>query len=190
MRETSIVTSRLVLAPLAESDAARLFQYRSDPSVSRFQFFEPESVEDARRFIVAGLSEAAGWQQLGIRLKDGDVLAGDLGFLFPAEQPHQAEIGVTVAPDHQRRGIGIEAVHGLLGHLFGVLGAHRVFASVDPRNAASMALLGRAGMRQEAHFRESLWFKGEWVDDVVFAILESEWERSAGDAMPKTASDG
>jgi RimJ/RimL family protein N-acetyltransferase len=31
-------------------------------------------------------------------------------------------------------------------------------------------------MRQEAHFRESLWFKGEWADDVVFAILESEWQ--------------
>ena len=31
-------------------------------------------------------------------------------------------------------------------------------------------------MREEAHFVESLWFKGEWVDDVIFAILASEWE--------------
>jgi RimJ/RimL family protein N-acetyltransferase len=23
--------------------------------------------------------------------------------------------------------------------------------------------------------RESLWFKGEWVDDMIFGILESEW---------------
>jgi RimJ/RimL family protein N-acetyltransferase len=33
------------------------------------------------------------------------------------------------------------------------------------------------GMRQEVHFRESLWFKGEWADDVVFGILASEWGR-------------
>ena len=33
----------------------------------------------------------------------------------------------------------------------------------------------RLGMRQEAHFKESLWFKGEWADDVVFAILAREW---------------
>jgi len=31
-------------------------------------------------------------------------------------------------------------------------------------------------MGEEAHFRESLWFKGEWVDDMVFGILKSEWE--------------
>jgi RimJ/RimL family protein N-acetyltransferase len=34
-------------------------------------------------------------------------------------------------------------------------------------------------MRQEAHFRKSLWFKGEWVDDVVFAVLASEWKGAA-----------
>ena len=42
--------------------------------------------------------------------------------------------------------------------------------------AASLALLRRAGMRQEAHFMESYWSKGEWADDVVFGILEREWE--------------
>jgi RimJ/RimL family protein N-acetyltransferase len=37
-------------------------------------------------------------------------------------------------------------------------------------------LLKRVGMRQEAHLRQSLWFKGEWVDDMVFGILETEWK--------------
>ncbi|MFT5059582.1 MAG: RimJ/RimL family protein N-acetyltransferase, partial [Planctomycetota bacterium] len=35
----------------------------------------------------------------------------------------------------------------------------------------------RVGMRQEAHFVESLRFKGEWVDDVVWGILKSDWLR-------------
>jgi RimJ/RimL family protein N-acetyltransferase len=42
-----------------------------------------------------------------------------------------------------------------------------------------MKLLQRVGMRQEAHFVKSLWFRGEWVDDVIFAILSSEWRSSA-----------
>ena len=46
---------------------------------------------------------------------------------------------------------------------------------MDPRNEPSVALLERVGMRKEAHFRKSLWFKGEWVDDMVLAILKSEW---------------
>jgi RimJ/RimL family protein N-acetyltransferase len=51
-----------------------------------------------------------------------------------------------------------------------------VFASVDPRNVSSMRLLERVGMRKEAHFVQSLWFKDEWVDDVIFAMLAAEWK--------------
>ena len=139
----------------------------------------PRSGEEALHFIDGFQSvvfDTPGtWFQLGIRLRDVGPLVGDLGVHFPLDEPHQVEIGVTVARGHQGRGFGTEAVRGLLGHLFGPCQKHRVFASVDPRNRASMALLKRVGMRQEAHFRESLWFKGEWVDDLVFAILQWEW---------------
>ena len=50
------------------------------------------------------------------------------------------------------------------------------FASVDPRNARSIALMERLGFRREAHFVESLWFKEAWADDVIFAMLEREWQ--------------
>jgi hypothetical protein len=42
-------------------------------------------------------------------------------------------------------------------------------------------------MRQEAHFRQSLWLRGEWVDDLVFAILESEWTAQPGLRMESRA---
>jgi RimJ/RimL family protein N-acetyltransferase len=40
-----------------------------------------------------------------------------------------------------------------------------------------MRLLERIGMRREAHLQQSLRIDGEWVDDVVFAMLRSEWGR-------------
>ncbi len=179
MTATTIVTSRLILAPLRAEDAPAVFAYRSDPDVSRYQSWVPSSAEEVADFI-GGLGSLAfdtpgTWYQLGIRMKDSESLVGDAGVHFPADDPRQAEIGFTVMPAYQRRGIATEAVEGLLGHLFGKPGKHRVFASADPRNAASVAVLKRVGMRQEAHFRESLMFKGEWVDDLVFAILASEW---------------
>jgi hypothetical protein len=30
-------------------------------------------------------------------------------------------------------------------------------------------------MRREAHMVESTWSKGEWTDDMQFAILRREW---------------
>jgi RimJ/RimL family protein N-acetyltransferase len=158
-----------------------LFDYRSDPEVCRYQSFEPGSLADAEAFI-AGLQrhefDAAGtWFQFGMRLRESDQVIGDIGAHFVADDPRQVGIGFTVSPKYQGRGFGTEAVSGLLGFLLGDCGKHRVFASVDPRNESSVRLLRRVGMREEAHFRKSLWFKGVWVDDMVFGILKSEWRR-------------
>jgi putative acetyltransferase len=174
----SIATPRLVLSPLAEDDAQPLFDYRSDLIVQRFQYFEPELLDDARKFIAADSAEMATWLQFGIRLKETAELAGDIGFRRTSADPRQAEIGITVAPGHQHRGIAAEAVRGLLGYLFGTLTLHRAYASVDPRNEPSTKLFERLGLRQEAHLRQSLWFKGEWADDMIFAILATEWENA------------
>ena len=85
------------------------------------------------------------------------------------------EIGITLARGFQGRGFATEALRAVLGYLFSTLGKHRVFGSVDPRNAPSLALLERVGMRREAHFVESLWFKGGWADDVIYAMLRREY---------------
>ena len=59
---------------------------------------------------------------------------------------------------------------------FDQLGLHRVVARVDARNDASQRLAARLGMRREAHLVANEWFKGEWSDEVDFALLEDEWE--------------
>ena len=47
----------------------------------------------------------------------------------------------------------------------------------DHRRVAALqtALCRRLGMREEAHFIEDIWFKHEWADTAVFAILDREW---------------
>ena len=180
MAGPEISTQRLRLTSLVASDAPALFEYRSDPDVCRYQSFEPGSLADAEAFI-AGLKldtfDTPGtWFQFAIRNLDSDQLIGDIGAHFLIEDPRQVEIGFTVSPAFQGQGFGAEAVSGLLNFLLRNFGKHRVFASVDPRNEASVKLLRRLGMRQEAHFVQSLWFKGEWVDDMIFGVLESEWD--------------
>ena len=64
----------------------------------------------------------------------------------------------------------------LLNYLFTERGKHRITAYCDPRNAASVALLERLGMRREGHLRESTWAKDEWTDDLVYALLHDEWQ--------------
>lgn len=175
-----IATPRLLLSQLQVGDAPTMFGYRSDPEVCRYQTFEPSALADVEEFIGSLQSnpfDTPGlWYQFAIRLQESGVLIGDIGVHFIEEDPRQVEIGFTVSPLHQGHGFATESVVGLLDYLLGTIQKHRVCASVDPRNEASIALLKRIGMREEAHFRKSLWFKGEWADDMVFGILKSEWK--------------
>ncbi len=58
---------------------------------------------------------------------------------------------------------------------FDDLGLHRIIGRCDARNTASARLMERLGMRREAHFRENEWFKGEWGDELIYAMLDREW---------------
>jgi RimJ/RimL family protein N-acetyltransferase len=52
---------------------------------------------------------------------------------------------------------------------------HQIFGRCDARNVASYRLMERLGMRREAHLIHNELFKGEWSDELVYAILQNEW---------------
>ena len=105
---------------------------------------------------------------------DGRVL-GEVNLVWRSVEHRQGEMGFVLHPDAQGHGYAREAATRLLDLAFDGLGLHRVFGSTDGRNDASAALMRRLGMREEAHFVHNEVFKGEWGDEVVFAILEDEW---------------
>jgi RimJ/RimL family protein N-acetyltransferase len=176
-----IETARLLLRPFELRDAWAFSDYRSDPEVARYQAWEPPfSLESATWFIeelhqvIPGTP--GGWYQVAVELKSEAVLIGDVGFqLFSSGR--QAEIGFTLARRCHGKGFAFEAVGQVLDYLFTSFDLHRVQASCDPRNLASVRLLERLGMRREGHRIESAWYKGEWTDEYWYAILRREWQK-------------
>lgn len=179
MFEIPILTQRLRLRRLVPADAGAMFAYRSAPDVARFQGWEPASTEEVAQCIArwAGMDPITPgeWFPLGITLRDTDTLAGDCAIHARADDPRQVELGINLAPPFQHRGLAREAVSAMLSRLFTQTGTHRAWCSVDPRNAACISLLENLGMRKEAHLVQSLWLKDEWVDDLIFAMLRTEW---------------
>lgn len=177
MTDPVITTPRLVLGPLKPDDAPRLFAYRSIPEVYRYQGWMAADIEDAQRFIqdysLAEPLDDGNWKQLGVRLRDGKDLIGDCGFRIFDDR--QAEIGYTIAPESQGRGYGTEVVVALTDYLIRDQNLHRIIATTDPRNLASIRILEKLGFRREGHFKESVFIRGVWMDDLVFAVLRHEW---------------
>ena len=63
----------------------------------------------------------------------------------------------------------------LIDYLFKELNKHRIIGSIDPSNIKSINLLEKLGFRREAHFKGSILVNGEWMDDLIYAILKKEW---------------
>jgi aminoglycoside 6'-N-acetyltransferase len=173
-------TARLTICRFRAEDAAALAAYRSEPEIARHQGWETPFLEEQAAAFIAGLEgthpDTPGeWFQLAVTETGSGVLVGDIGVGPDGDDPRLARIGFTVAPAHQGRGFATEAVTAVLDHLFRARGKHRVAADCDVRNTASVALLERVGMRREAHHLASAWWKGEWTDGYVYAVLADEW---------------
>ena len=58
------------------------------------------------------------------------------------------------------------------------LGLHRIIGRCDGRNRGSARVMEHNGMRREAHLVENEFVKGEWTDELIYAILRREWDGS------------
>lgn len=198
-----IQTPRLLIRPVLLDDCDALFAYRSDTETNQFLSLIPQDVEDIRQFILRSSPEINipnTWFQLAIVLKESGTVIGDVGIHFlgsdsnsgsdsdsnsdsnsnsgsgSGSENKQVELGYTLHKDFRGMGYATEAMSAIIDHLIFDLKKHRITASIDPRNIKSIELIERLGFRKEAHFKQSLFFHGEWVDDIIYAMLAKEWK--------------
>jgi RimJ/RimL family protein N-acetyltransferase len=176
--ERPVRTSRLVLRTLRPDDAGAVHAYRSLPEVARYVPFEPMDPgligeRLAGRWSLTRVNEE-GALVVGFERVDTGELIGDLTLMLVSTEHRGGEIGWLLHPAHGGHGYATEAARSGLALMFGG-GLHRVVARVDARNGPSLRLCERLGMRREATLVENEWFKGEWSDEVDYALLEHEW---------------
>ncbi|WP_343687170.1 GNAT family protein [Chryseobacterium gleum] len=173
-----LYTERLLLRDITIDDKHDIFDYRSDAEANKFQSWIPETTEDVESFIQRNsieFNQPESWYQLLITDKETKTVIGDIGVHFFGHENVQTELGITLNTAFQGKGYASEALKGIIGFLFNDLHKHRITASVDPDNTASIQLLERIGLRKEGHFVKSLFWKNNWVDDVIYAVLREEW---------------
>lgn len=176
-----IETARLTLRPFSPDDLDDLYAYHSRPDVVRYLYWETRDRAQAQEYLEGkirltalekegdGLVLAVVWREVG-------KVVGQVSLEWLSREHRQGEIGFIVNPDYQGRGLATEAAEVMLRLGFEDLGLHRVMGRCDARNLASAGLMKRLGMRQEAHFVHNEIFKGEWGDELIYAVLDHEWK--------------
>ena len=88
-----------------------------------------------------------------------------------------AYLGYQIGEEFSRQGYMTEALQLMLRHVFVKLKLHRLEANIQPENAASIALVKRAGFVKEGYSRRYLKICGRWRDHERWAILSEDWRK-------------
>ncbi|HSB08176.1 MAG TPA: GNAT family protein [Blastocatellia bacterium] len=88
---------------------------------------------------------------------------------------NSAYLGYQMGAPFAGRGYMTEAMQLVLSYAFNDLKLHRIEANIQPHNAASIALVKRAGFTNEGYSRRYLKICGRWRDHERWAILAEDW---------------
>ena len=94
-----------------------------------------------------------------------------------------AWIGYWVASESTGGGVATAALALGLDHSFGPVMLHRVEATVRPENAASRAVLAKAGFREEGLLKRYLDVDRAWRDHLLVAMTIEEINGSVSSAL-------
>jgi RimJ/RimL family protein N-acetyltransferase len=175
-----IETARLSLRPLTAGDLDDVHAYYSRPEVTRYLYWDSRDRDESREALerysrLTVLDQEGDGLVLAVVPREVARVVGQVSLQWFDREHRQGEIGFVFNPDYQGRGLAAEAALVMLRLGFDDLGLHRIAGRCDARNLASARLMERLGMRLEAHLVENEVVKGEWTDELVYAMLEQEW---------------
>jgi RimJ/RimL family protein N-acetyltransferase len=176
------ITERLVLRRFAIDDVQALLELVRQPSVARVMRGIEPTEASVRDYLAIQTSYQPFEQDrcfdLALeRKRDGKVI----GLLSLIQRDHRkAEIGWSLGVAHRGQGYVTEGARALMTYGFVTLGLHRIYATTSNINTSSWQLMERLGMRREGQLREAEFRDGEWIDVLIYGILDREWQ--AGDS--------
>ena len=168
------------LRRLRPSDLGPFQAYRNIPELGRYQGWSSMTEAEALAFLVGmeatPLFQPGQWVQLGIAESHTDALVGDIGIHLSGDT-QTGEVGFTLAPSAQGRGVARAAVKEALRLLFTATSVSQILGVTDARNTRSIRLLECVGF--ERRETRSAVFRGEECTELVFVLPRATANESA-----------
>jgi [ribosomal protein S5]-alanine N-acetyltransferase len=173
-----IVTARLELREFVPSDYDAMYNYASDPRVTRYMLYGPRDPMDAHEYLERVIryqrdNPRLVWEFAVTQRSDRQLIgACDITILKPAE----GDVGYMLRHESWGQGFGTEIASAMIDAGFRELGLERIVSTVSTENTRSMRVLEKVGLRWEALYRRFAQAKGRFWDCHLFATSRAEWE--------------
>jgi len=168
--------SMVTLRELRPSDAASLCALLTTEEVSRFISPPPTTVEGFERFIAWTLRQrlAGTYACFAVTLRGFNTAIGI--FQIRELQPGfgTAEWGFAIGSPFWGTGVFEDGAELVLDFAFDSIGVHRLEARAAVPNGRGNGALQKIGAVQECVLRKSFQRNGQYLDQVLYAILDSD----------------
>jgi ribosomal-protein-alanine N-acetyltransferase len=170
-------TERLTLREIRLSDAEQIFHMRSSGRVNQFIARNPMKETETAVNLVQRTTDAyhtkqaIGWAGI---LRNSNEIIGTCGFNSIDYSNLRAEIGGELSAAYWGKHIAFEAVQAIVEFGFQEFGLHSIEAKVSPNNRGAIYLLESLGFEKEAHFKERIYFNGDFLDMAVYTAFQKQ----------------
>jgi ribosomal-protein-alanine N-acetyltransferase len=172
----TLETNRLILRPLAESDAANIYAYAKNPNVSKYTLWEPHrSIDDSLDYITNyafGYYKEGIPEPFGIALKTApDRIIGTVGCFWVSRDAKSMELAYALDEQHWNKGLVPEACGEVMEYCFDHFGLKRIQARCKPENTASARVMQKIGMTYEGTLKASIFHRNRYWDMCYYAVI-------------------
>jgi ribosomal-protein-alanine N-acetyltransferase len=181
---------QVTMRELRASDAPSLFALLTTEEVTRFISPPPTTVEGFGKFIAWTLRQrtAGTYACFAVTLKGSDTAIGIFQMRTMEPGFGTGEWGFAIGSPFWGTGVFKEAAELVLEFAFETVGVHRLEARSAVRNGRGNGALRKLGAVQEGLLRKSFLRNGEYLDQVLYAIVDDDWRFSREMARPIHAS--
>lgn len=175
----TIETERLVLRPLTDEDAESVFEYCSDPEVSKFTtWMSHKTLEDSKALIAYAKQnyQRSIPEPYAMTLKGQPrTVVGTVGWFWVSQSHKNIEIAYALSRSLWGQGLAYEASNAVIKSALKDHDIHRISSRCIAENVASARVMEKLGMKAEGTQRQAMFVKGRYVDIKTYAVLRSEF---------------
>ena len=171
---------RVVLRELRASDAPSLFARLTTEEVARYNSPPPATVERLERFIAqaAGRRAAGTCACFAVALREFDTAIGIFRMRETESDFRTAEWDFAIGSPFWGTGVFQEGAELALEFAFNTVGVERLEARAAVLNGRGNGALQKIGAVQECVLRKSLLRNGQYLDQVLYAVVDIDWRES------------
>ena len=191
-------TERLELRPLVSSDFAQWNEVRERCRdwLAKWEPRPPAGVPDPSRDPQAFSNrcrvrerERSLGTAFDFGLWHGGWFCGEINISHVARGAFQsAHVGYWIDERLAGKGLVAEGLLAVFGFAFDQAGLHRVQVSIMPRNAASLRVVEKLGLRSEGIAQGYIQIAGVWEDHVRFGLTVEEWRARRSEMAERLGS--